>query len=189
MNEPDNNIIELFSPASQDLKLDLEDMEIVIGNDNSCLHELKPKALFNVNNRPIVIEIPSDQVDTYNNLGCKPLSNSDYNIPSVSEHEPTQSETPTKNKIIPEEYEPTDRLILDELECNVPFAAEHETTQNEIPIINQLFPEDQEPNVRLQLDSSIAIDPEYINPIVVVENGRKRSINNKKKEKQFKKIV
>lgn len=128
MNEPDNNIIELFSPASQDLKLDLEDMEIVIGNNNPCLHELKPKALFNETNPPILIEIPSDQVETYYDLGCKPLSNSEYNITSVSEHEPTQSETPTKNKIIPEEY--TDRLILDELECSVPFSSEHGPTQN-----------------------------------------------------------
>jgi len=128
--------------------LDLEDIEIVIGNNNSCLHELTPKALFNETNPPIVIEIPSDRLETYYNLGCKPLSNSEYNITSVSEHEPTQSETPTKNKIIPEEYEPTDTLILDELECNVPFVPEHEPTQNEIPIINQLFPVEQETNVR-----------------------------------------
>lgn len=80
-------------------------------------------------------------------------------------------------------------MILDEIECNAPFAPEHEPTQNEIPIINQLFPEEQEPNVRLQLDSSIVIDPEYINPIVVVETGRKRSINNKKKDKQLKKKI
>jgi hypothetical protein len=40
MNEPDNNIIELFSPASHDLKLNLVDMEIVIGKNNSYLHEL-----------------------------------------------------------------------------------------------------------------------------------------------------
>ncbi|XP_022163992.1 uncharacterized protein LOC111029332 [Myzus persicae] len=169
MDKPDNKIIELLSPASQDLKLDLEDMEIVIRNDNSCLHELKPKALFNETNPPIVIEIISDQVKPYYDLGCK---HSEYNIPSVSE--PTQSETPTKNKIIPEEYEPTDRLVLDVLECNAPFTPEHEATQNEIPIINQLFPEEQAPNVRLQLDSSIVIDPEYINPKIVVETGRKK---------------
>jgi len=41
----------------------------------------------------------------------------------------------------------------------------------------------------LQLDSSFVIDPEseYINPIVVVETGRKRSIQNKKKDIQLKK--
>jgi hypothetical protein len=77
---------------------------------------------------PIVIEILSDQVETYD-LGCKSLSNSECNIPFVSEHEPTQNEILTKNKIFPEEYEPTDRLKRFEKELNkketIIFPQEH----------------------------------------------------------------